>query len=386
MRSFPDDYPEEELSLKLTDAANLAEPAVRQLSKQLHQAAAQYAAEGEVCCFQLVTAAQEFLQQHNRPPEEEEAGHAAPQSLWHEMQQVRRGRRGRQHWDEGPGIEACMPGWPATGRGTVQLRRTALRACCACLHVPDAVPTLCHVGSPRITRVQRNLLAAAESHEQSFRGPMMGNTFFDTLDGGGLFSDAADLPVPAASGAVPPAMAAVPVVEVRSNKATRPPKPPKPPAGLPGSAAAGGAAPADDPSQAGAAAAAEPSHRASPAAAAATAASPFAADGASLSAPGTSAAPAAGAPPLQQGSMGSAPSSGAGQELASGASVGGGGSIMRTLGVSIRGMLPRALRRYLDGGGCSGWAASTECRLTCCALKAGVPASARSGSCSATPL
>ena len=92
-RSFPDDYPGEELSLKLTDAANLAEPAVRQLSKLLHQAAAQYAAEGEVCCFQLVTLAQEFLQQHNCPPEEEdeEAGPAAPLSLWHELQQV--GRR-----------------------------------------------------------------------------------------------------------------------------------------------------------------------------------------------------------------------------------------------------------------------------------------------------
>lgn len=109
-RSFPDDYPGEELSLKLTDAANLAEPAVRQLSKQLHQAAAHYAAEGEVCCFQLVTLAQEFLQQHNRPPEEDEG--AVPLSLWHEMQQV---RAGGDAGEAGQRKEAwpALPAWHA---------------------------------------------------------------------------------------------------------------------------------------------------------------------------------------------------------------------------------------------------------------------------------
>lgn len=56
---------------------------------QLHTAAAGYAADGEVCCFQLITLAQEFLQQHNCPPEDEASEPAAPQSLWHEMLQVR---------------------------------------------------------------------------------------------------------------------------------------------------------------------------------------------------------------------------------------------------------------------------------------------------------
>ncbi|KAL4429633.1 hypothetical protein ABPG77_008682 [Micractinium sp. CCAP 211/92] len=288
--SLPDDYPGEELSLKLTDAANLAEPAVRQLSKQLHQAAAHYAAEGEVCCFQLVTLAQEFLQQHNRPPQEDEG--AVPLSLWHEMQ-------------------------------------------------------------------QRDLQAADESLEQSFRAPVMGDTFFDSLDGGGLFSDAADLPVPSASGAGPPATAAVPFVEVRSSKAPRPLKPPKPPAQLAGTSAAADAAPTAGASQEGTGTAEGPAQQAEPAAgtaAAAAAPSPFAsADSADASAPSMSAAPAVVAPPplARPISMTSGPSSsrGTGLELASGTSVGGGGgSIMKALGASIRGVLPRGLRRYLDGG------------------------------------
>lgn len=40
----------------------------------------------EVCCFQLVTLCQEFLQQRNSPPEEVEAEPPPPESLWHEMQ------------------------------------------------------------------------------------------------------------------------------------------------------------------------------------------------------------------------------------------------------------------------------------------------------------
>ncbi|PSC69649.1 putative serine threonine-kinase GCN2 isoform B [Micractinium conductrix] len=83
---FPDDYPGEELALRLTDAAHLSEAAVRQLSKALHGAAAQYAADSEICCFQLITLAQEYLQQHNAPPEEEGEGEGSgPASLWHEM-------------------------------------------------------------------------------------------------------------------------------------------------------------------------------------------------------------------------------------------------------------------------------------------------------------
>jgi hypothetical protein len=85
--SYPDDYPSQELSLKLTDASGLEEAAVRQLSKQLHQAAAQYAADSEVCSFQLITHAQEFLQEHNCPPAEDLDTIAPPQSLWHEMLQ-----------------------------------------------------------------------------------------------------------------------------------------------------------------------------------------------------------------------------------------------------------------------------------------------------------
>ena len=101
--SLPDDYPSEELSLKLTEPAGLQEAAVRSLSKQLHAAAAQFAADGEVCCFQLITQAQEFLQQHNCPPDEEEGEPPAPESLWHEMLQV--GGRGAER--QGPGWGSC---------------------------------------------------------------------------------------------------------------------------------------------------------------------------------------------------------------------------------------------------------------------------------------
>lgn len=317
--SFPDDYPSEELSLKLTEAASLTEPAVRQLSKALHQAAQQYAAEGEVCCFQLITLAQEFLQQHNHPPEEEEesGGSRAQQSLWHEMQ-------------------------------------------------------------------MRDLAQAAESREQSFRAPAMGDAFFDSLDGGGLFSDAADLPVGPAAGGVPHATGAVPVVEVRSSsKVRRPPKPPRP-APLPVGAAGPGAAS----SAAAAAAATEPSRLAAShsapaaeqaagqaAAAAAVGAAPAAAALTASSAPtavgemstvaaletaaqAAAAAAAAAAAPLgtaRQATLGnisgSSPFSGAAVQAGSGISVGGGGgSLMKTLGASIRGVLPRGLRKYLDGG------------------------------------
>ena len=66
--------------MRLKDAAGLEEQAVRALSKQLHAAAAEYAAAGEVCAFQLITGAQEFLQLHNVPDE------GAPESLWHAAQ------------------------------------------------------------------------------------------------------------------------------------------------------------------------------------------------------------------------------------------------------------------------------------------------------------
>lgn len=60
--SYPRSYPQEELVLKLADPVGLADADIKALSKQLHQAAASYAQEGEICCFQLVTLVQEFLQ------------------------------------------------------------------------------------------------------------------------------------------------------------------------------------------------------------------------------------------------------------------------------------------------------------------------------------
>ena len=63
---------------------------MRALSKLLHQSAAEYGGQGEICCFQLVNLAQDFLQEHNLPAEDEEGEEpepTGPESLWHEMQQ-----------------------------------------------------------------------------------------------------------------------------------------------------------------------------------------------------------------------------------------------------------------------------------------------------------
>lgn len=234
---------------------------MRQLSKRLHTAAAAYAADGEVCCFQLATLAQEFLQQHNSPPDEDGVEPAAPQSLWHEM-------------------------------------------------------------------LQRDMAAAAE-REHSFRAPVMGDTFYDTLDGG-LFSDAAELPSGGGAAAAA-AGAAVPFVEVRS-KGVRPPKPPAPAAAAPPEVAA-----------------------AAPAAAAATS-QPLPAAAATVAGE-AGAEPHAGqvgaAPPVEPAALGTA---GSGHVVSSKlghdsmTSVGGGGgSMLKTLGHSFRAVLPRPLRKYLEG-------------------------------------
>jgi hypothetical protein len=84
--SYPRNYPNEELLLKLAEPEGLEDADVKALSKQLHQTAAQYAQDGEICCFQLVTLCQEFLQARNVPPEEGAEEPPAPESLWHEMQ------------------------------------------------------------------------------------------------------------------------------------------------------------------------------------------------------------------------------------------------------------------------------------------------------------
>lgn len=72
--------------LKLAEPQGLADSDVKALSKQLHQTAEAYAAEGEVCCFQLVNLCQEFLQARNVPAEEGGEPPPQPESLWHEMQ------------------------------------------------------------------------------------------------------------------------------------------------------------------------------------------------------------------------------------------------------------------------------------------------------------
>lgn len=85
--SLPRGYPTEEVGLRLSEPEGLGEAQTRALSKQLHQAAAEHARAGEVCCFQLINAAQDYLQEHNVPEDEEEPEPAGPESLWHEMQQ-----------------------------------------------------------------------------------------------------------------------------------------------------------------------------------------------------------------------------------------------------------------------------------------------------------
>lgn len=177
---------------------------------------------------------------------------------------------------------------------------------------------------------------------------MMGDTFYDSLDGGGLFSDAAELPVVGGGvGGVPAATSAVPIVEVRSSRPPRPPKPaavgaPKPQAAAAAAAevsAAAGQPPAPAqvaaaPWATGVAAAAEafPIEE-SPFAVLAEQPSPTESTAAAAVKPRTAKPPAA---------------------LTSKASGGGsrgqdGGSMLKTLGHSIRGMLPKPLRKYMDG-------------------------------------
>eukprot|EP00873_Tetraselmis_striata_P037636 jgi/Tetstr1/457900/TSEL_044419.t1 len=78
---YPNQYPSAQLTLKLEAIENLQAAEVRRIAKALHTAAAQHARDDEVCAFNLVTIAQEQLQELNTPPENSEK-----KSLWHEMQ------------------------------------------------------------------------------------------------------------------------------------------------------------------------------------------------------------------------------------------------------------------------------------------------------------
>jgi serine/threonine protein kinase/histidyl-tRNA synthetase len=64
------------------------------IAKALHLAAASYADQGEVCCFQLIQLCQELLQERNIPPEESEGGPPPPESLWEQMEQRRKQEAG----------------------------------------------------------------------------------------------------------------------------------------------------------------------------------------------------------------------------------------------------------------------------------------------------
>lgn len=190
---------------------------------------------------------------------------------------------------------------------------------------------------------------------------------YDAL-GGGLFSDAAELPV-AGPGAVAAAASTVPVMEVRSKAGskvgrTKPPLHPAAAAAAPKAAAAANAVPAP-----AASAAEQPSLAAVSVRRSIEEASPFA-PLASLAAESPTAAEAAAAPAAPAAAA-AAPSlaarsasrvspagtSGSKQVAApdSGMSVGGGGSMLKTLGHSLRHMLPRPLRKFVDGGW-AGWA------------------------------
>jgi translation initiation factor 2-alpha kinase 4 len=71
------------------------------IAKALHHAAASYAKQGEVCCFQLIQLCQELLLEYNIPPEESEGGPPPPESLWEQMEQRRKENDGQNSQDVG---------------------------------------------------------------------------------------------------------------------------------------------------------------------------------------------------------------------------------------------------------------------------------------------
>ena len=62
---LPPNYPYVEATLRLSDHEGLVLSEQRALSKQLHAAAADFAADGAVCAFDLINSCQAFLQERN---------------------------------------------------------------------------------------------------------------------------------------------------------------------------------------------------------------------------------------------------------------------------------------------------------------------------------
>ena len=87
---YPRRYPNEELQLRVSEPQGLLDRDAKAIAKALHQAAASYAQQGEVCCFQLIQLCQELLQERNVPEEPSEGGPPPPESLWEQMQMRRR--------------------------------------------------------------------------------------------------------------------------------------------------------------------------------------------------------------------------------------------------------------------------------------------------------
>jgi serine/threonine protein kinase len=80
--TFPRDYPDEPMQLKLVACESIAVTQSKQIARSLHHAASEFAATGSVCAFQLIQILQEALQEINDEPVVEQE----PSSLWEDMQ------------------------------------------------------------------------------------------------------------------------------------------------------------------------------------------------------------------------------------------------------------------------------------------------------------
>jgi len=81
--TFPRDYPDEPMQLKLVPSDLIAVTQSKQIARTLHHAASEFASESSVCAFQLIQLLQEALQGINNEPVLEEEGDG---SLWEDMQ------------------------------------------------------------------------------------------------------------------------------------------------------------------------------------------------------------------------------------------------------------------------------------------------------------
>lgn len=97
---YPRRYPHEELQLRVSDPLGMESFHAKAIAKALHHAAASYAEQGEVCCFQIIQLCQELLLERNIPPEESEGGPPPPESLWEQMEQRRREEAGQKNDDQ----------------------------------------------------------------------------------------------------------------------------------------------------------------------------------------------------------------------------------------------------------------------------------------------